>query len=258
MPLRRLPMTRMITASLVALAVLPTIPALAAEESTEGQVAAAIATLTSKDAMYTGPNGRGAAIVVLVSKPEASAAPLLNELGQNEDPQARLWVLLCMNSFEDMTVFEAGAPKIIALLQDKTFSTKFWAIKTIAKMKLKEAAEPLTQLLAAEDYLLRCAAASALGSLGDETPTPELTKLLEDPRWIVRSAAAEALGELKAAGAKPALIKALDDENLVVLRAAVYALEKITATSFDIDPRDWTQPDEALHKKIKDWIDKNK
>jgi len=186
---------------------------------------------------------------------------MLNALEKNADAQARLWLLLCINSFEDMSVFRSDSNKIVALLKDENFGTRYWAIKTVAKMKLATAMAPLTELLGGSDYLLRAAAATAVGAIGGPAaPVDKLIELLGDENMIVRSSAAESLGELKDAKAKKPLIAVLEkeDESLVVKRCAVIALEGITSSSFGIEPQDWTAGSNTIENNIKTWIAANR
>jgi len=251
--------TTLILATFLALAACSVSVAEEPEENIETQISEKIKIVTAQNVIWDGPKGRKAAIDFLARHPEASAAPLLSALQQAPDARARLWVLLCMNYFADMSVFESGSGALVELLGSDSFGTKFWAIKTAARMKLAAAIEPLEGLLASEDYLLREAAAGALGEIGRKESAEHLIKLLDDPEHMVRRAAAEALGQLKASAAKTQLIESLDpEENLVVRRAAVEALEKITGTSFDIQPRDWSPAAGEREKKIKDWIRQHK
>jgi HEAT repeat protein len=68
---------------------------------------------------------------------------------------------------------------------------------------------PLLAALRAPDAGVRCAAAAALGHLGDARATPELSRSLEDPVAPVRIAAACALGAVRDARALEALLAAL-------------------------------------------------
>ena len=260
-PRRYLMIRRTITV-LALLAAFTVSPLFAAEEEIpiEDKVAQAIEKLTAEDLMYLGPRGRKAAMEFLVKNPQAAAGPLLDALEKKKDSHARLWMLLCVNSFEDLSVFETGAARIIALLDDASFGTKYWAIKILAKMKLAAAVKPLMEFLSSDDHLLRSGAAAALGQIGGEAPVEELIKLLADSEPLVRRAAAKALGELAALNAKAPLIKTLEnqEEDLVVRRVAVEALEKITETSFNIEPREWSPVASERETKIKDWIENNK
>lgn len=250
-------MRRTTVALLALILAIPVGVAFAAEEkaSLGEQIAEAIKQLTTEDLPW---RDRKKAIDLLAQNSEASAGPLLDSIDATKNSYSRLWLLLCINNFEDMSVFEAGAAKIIKLLSDDSFGTKFWTIKTVAKMKLVAAVKPLIEMLSTEDGLLRATTATALGRIGADAPIEQLIPLLKDPQGMVRRAVAEALGELKAANAKASLIDALTDENLVVRRAAVIALEKVTGKSFNIEASDWAGALEAVEKKINNWIKANK
>jgi len=248
--------------ALVALiALVPAAFSFAAEQAAPAQdeIMKNIETLVSPESRYM-PE-RKMAMSFLARNAELAAGPLLDALEKHPDAQSRLWVLLCINSFEDLSVFRPGAAKIVALLNDDNFATKYWAIKTVGKMKLTSALAPLVEILGARDYLLRAAAASAVGAIGGATaPVDKLIALLQDEHMIVRASAAEALGELKNAKAKKPLIAVLEKEgeSLVVKRAAVIALESITAVGFDIEPQDWSTDTKERDAKIREWIARNK
>jgi hypothetical protein len=232
------------------------------EQDIKAQVRKWIETVTAEDAPWPGPEGREAAIRSLTEHPEESSGPVLDALEESRGTRPRLWILLCVNSFKDMAIFGPRADTIVKLLDDQSFGTKFWAIKTVAKMKASSAVPALTKLLQSDTYLFREAAATALGRIGGQVPVEELIKLLKDPEHMVRRAVVEALGELKPPGSKAHLIDAIkdDEHNLVVRRAIVGALEKITGSSFDIDPSEWYAPGagDKRAEKIKEWLEKNK
>jgi hypothetical protein len=72
----------------------------------------------------------------------------------------------------------------------------------------------LIQALGDSDWEVRCAAAEALGAIGDPQAVPALIKALGDSDRDVRRAAAEALGKLGDPQAVPALIQALGRSRL--------------------------------------------
>ncbi|HUS58871.1 MAG TPA: HEAT repeat domain-containing protein [Planctomycetota bacterium] len=226
-------------------------------DSVEGKVAECLKTVKSKEALVLGPTGKKAAMDFLAANAEKSAGPILDELGDAKDVGTRLWLLLTVNNFKDASVFNSGAPKILALLDDEHFGVKYWAIKTVAKMKLSDAVKPLTAMLESKVVVLRREAAVALGHINDTAVVGAVAKLLKDADESVRAAAAEALGLLKAAGAKGQLIEALKDEKLVVQQSAVAALEAITGKSFNLHRADWIGAPEERQKKINDWVKQN-
>ena len=70
----------------------------------------------------------------------------------------------------------------------------------------------------------RCAAASALGELEDETAVPQLAELLYDPDIDVQMASIKALGEIGGAEAKECLELCLNDSDETISLAAEQAL----------------------------------
>jgi HEAT repeat protein len=79
--------------------------------------------------------------------------------------------------------------------------------------------DPLLVALRDGDAGVRCAAAAALGHLGDARATPGLARCLRDPAAPVRSAAAGALGQLRDPQALAPLLQALADSRAEQERA---------------------------------------
>lgn len=84
----------------------------------------------------------------------------------------------------------------------------------------------------------RCAAAYALGKIGDEHAVDQLAKALKDGYFSVRMYAVESLGAIGHEGAIVHLIDALEDESLEIRASVVSALAKITNLFFST-PQEW-------------------
>jgi len=111
---------------------------------------------------------------------------------------------------------------LAATLGDSPQEARSSASKNILRRSLKD-----------KDAVVRAAALTALGELGDISVLPVISRCLaHDPDWRVRSAAAHALGRFKNPAAIGALTSALTDRNateaapltMVVRRAAAEAL----------------------------------
>ena len=70
------------------------------------------------------------------------------------------------------------------------------AALAVGRVGLAAGAEPLTGLLADEEFEVRQMAAFGLGLLADASARPALLKALDDPEPIVQGRAAEALGAI--------------------------------------------------------------
>jgi len=70
---------------------------------------------------------------------------------------------------------------------------------------------------------------------------PEFISALKDSDWMVRQAAAYALGEIKDPRAVKPLISALNDSHWSVRQAAAEALKEITGKDFGEDQRKWQE-----------------
>jgi HEAT repeat protein len=130
----------------------------------------------------------------------------------------------------------AGAPAIPALIQalgheTDPFADDWDAVRHAAAEALVKIGTPavpaLIQALGDSNSAVCCAAAEALGDLGDPQAVPALIQALGDSNSAVRAAAAWALGAIGDPQAVPALIQALGDDWYDVRRAAAWALGKL-------------------------------
>ena len=85
----------------------------------------------------------------------------------------------------------------------------------------------MIRALSDNDWMVRSAAAEALGSLGDKRAVDPLIKALTDDNWMVRRNAAWALGRLGDARAVDPLIAALADDYWRVRENAAGALGQL-------------------------------
>jgi HEAT repeat protein len=102
------------------------------------------------------------------------------------------------------------------------------ALEALENLRTPQFTEPLVELLSNRENWgrARAAAAMALGRMEQPGSLEALIVALGDREWLVRAAAAEALGHTGASAMEP-LLKALGDQESSVRRAAVSALGKI-------------------------------
>ena len=91
----------------------------------------------------------------------------------------------------------------------------------------KPAVAPLIEALQDEKYVVRQAAALALGDMGDPRAVEGLIERLGDASEAVRQSAAVSLGKLGAQEAVEPLIQAMSDESELVRKAAINGLGMI-------------------------------
>jgi len=123
-----------------------------------------------------------------------------------------------------------GAPAVPPLIQalgDSDWVVRRAAAEALGKLGDPQAVPALIQALGDSDSDVRAVAAEALGAIGDPQAVPALIQALGDSGWDVRRAAAEALGKLGDPQAVPALIQALGDRSENVRFAAAWALGAI-------------------------------
>jgi len=252
-------MSRKTVVSIIAALVFP-LAALSAEESTEAKVAQSIKELLDPNMPYMAPNGRKAAMAFLAQNPGASAIALVDKLEASKDPQQRLWVLLALWEFKDLSLLEPVAGKFATLVNDGNFGVQYWGIKLVGRLKAVDAVKPLIALTESKEYIVRREAALALGQIKDATANETVTKLLKDEDPTVRAAAADAIAALEIAGAKAQLVQALQakDEKVFVMKSLVTAVEKITGESLGITATEWTRDPSVWRQKVASWVKKNK
>jgi HEAT repeat protein len=91
----------------------------------------------------------------------------------------------------------------------------------------ERAVAPLIEALHDDQYVVRQAAAAALGDMGDRRAVEGLIDRLGDESEVVRQSAAVSLGKLGATEAVEPLIRAVGDESELVRKAAVNGLGMI-------------------------------
>jgi len=253
-------MTRKTVLSIIAAVLFPMAALYAADDNTDAKVAESIKQLVDPNVSYIAPNGKKAAITFLAQNPGAAAIPLVDKLEASKDPQERLWVLLALAEFKDLSLLEPIADKFAALVDDGNFGVQYWGIKLVGRLKAKDAVKPLIALTESKDYITRREAALALGQIKDPAANQAVLKLLKDAEPTVRAAAADAIAALEIAGAKAQVIQALQakDEKVFVMKSLVAAAEKVTGEPFGITANEWTGHPSVWQKKVDAWIKKNK
>jgi len=116
-------------------------------------------------------------------------------------------------------------PALLKMYEEGDAFARHGAAMALGHLKAVQAAQPMLAALAQDRPLrLRCAAAEAVGRIGDTRAAKCLLAMLEDKEGPARAAAARGLGHLGKKEAVPALVAASSDTAADVRRAAVEAL----------------------------------
>ena len=102
----------------------------------------------------------------------------------------------------------------------------FFAATSLIKAG-EPAVAPLIEALQDEKVIVRQAAASALGDMGDRRAVERLVERLGDGSEVVRQAAAVSLGKLGAKDAVEPLLRTIGDESELVRKATINGLGMI-------------------------------
>ncbi len=114
-----------------------------------------------------------------------------------------------------------AGPALAEALRDKSTNLQLAALKSLGKLKYREAAPKIRRFLSSPDPRKRRVAAQTLGQLKDEVAMAELLKIARsDTSPLVRPAAVEALGNLGNADLLPDLLPLIEDTN-AYLRATL-------------------------------------
>jgi HEAT repeat protein len=150
----------------------------------------------------------------------------------------------------------AAVPLLLAALQSPRSAKRLCALRGL-RWLLRDP-EPFLAALADDDWQVRQEALFALGGLPlAPEAVARIVLALEDPHYMVRAAAANALGRLHCSGAAEALQRTLKDENRRVKDMAAWSLKRLadpsamepllTALAADAAPTATTRAD-ALHR----------
>jgi HEAT repeat protein len=116
--------------------------------------------------------------------------------------------------------------QLVETLRDGKGMFCFFAAVGLSKAG-ESAVQPLIEALQDEQYIVRQAAAAALGDMGDKRAVEGLVERLGDASDVVRQSAAVSLGKLGAGEAVEPLLRAIGDESELVRKAVVNALGMI-------------------------------
>lgn len=148
------------------------------------------------------------------------------------------------------------APALLAALDDRKRSVRAAAARSLGRLQIVDAAQPLVEALVSgqvpngiagqalvalgpaalpelramtehPSHQLRATAIALLGLVGDSTDSPLAVRCLGDPSAEVRAAAAESLARIGGPPAEPALRSALDDRIPFVRAEAAVAVGAI-------------------------------
>lgn len=132
---------------------------------------------------------------------ESSLRPLRDVLDSASSEHARNVAAMALGQY--------GKPPADELLADAAGSARSQLqgiiAESLAAIPTPRSASALTQLLSADDALVRAKAARALGGFPDQGSAQELIAALGDGARLVRVAAAQSLGQRRVVEATPAL-----------------------------------------------------
>src|SRR5579859_395324 len=119
---------------------------------------------------------------------------------------------------------ETQVDQLVSTLGSRDEVVRVAAASALGQLGEQAPVEPLVSALGDESDLVRAAAARALGTLGDRTPLEPLLHALHDSSWRVRVAAVLALGKMGERAPIEELAVLVNDEDESVCIAAVQAL----------------------------------
>jgi hypothetical protein len=147
--------------------------------------------------------------------------------------------------------------ELCAKLGSDDFSERIEAKNGLVKMR-KAALQGLVSAMKSSNLQARCAAAQALGEIGEAGAVGALMDGLRDSEAKMRGECADALGIMRERSAVEGLISALGDPDANVRYKLKDALEKLTDKSFPEEEQKLESDPAAYQKLWADWWPKNK
>jgi HEAT repeat protein len=129
------------------------------------------------------------ALQVLALSDVDTLSPLIEFL-RGDDADLRMQAALALGEQGD----ERAIPALLAALNDSDVNVVYHAIEALGKLHALEATELLTTIAERRDFFLSFVALEALVAIGDERVTPRIVPLLDEE--LLREAAATLLGRL--------------------------------------------------------------
>ena len=125
-----------------------------------------------------------------------------------------------------------AVPVVLPLLDDADVEIQIQALGILERIGAVEARRNISTKLTDRNPVVRAAAASALGGLGDDDAVPSLLATLTDPDQTVRIHSTLALGRLKAVSAGPVFRSIVTRGNLDASerQAAIMSLGELRST----------------------------
>jgi HEAT repeat protein len=122
---------------------------------------------------------------------------------------------------------QSVTPRLVEALRDADWVVRWAAAEALGWFRDRTTVEPLTHLIRDSKWKVRVAAIRALGEIGDPAAADAIAQGLVDPHNLVREASAEALGNLGNPLAISSLVNALSDTERFVRLAAIDAIGKL-------------------------------
>lgn len=150
-----------------------------------------------------------------------TAAALAQAAADDSSPEVRQAATSALRSISDRTV-----GSLVAKLAGNLLEERIQALAALLE-EGRAAVIPLTELLCHPEPTTRCAAAEALGMLGEPACLDYLLPLVGDGESSVRLAVVRALGRIRHVRSAERLAVALEDQDPKVSGAAAAALEAL-------------------------------
>lgn len=179
-------------------------------------------TETAFERLLTGPEEEREQAAEQLMAAGKAAVPGLKRMLNSEDPDVRWWALRALAGIPE----KAAADALVEGLTDPDEDVRVCAILGAGERRLESAVEPLLALMAASKAYVRRHVGDALSKIG-EAAVPGLIEALTDSQPGVRAQAARALVPIESQQAIPALIQALDDTEPAVEHFAWEALQRM-------------------------------
>ncbi|PKK91536.1 MAG: hypothetical protein CVV64_07215 [Candidatus Wallbacteria bacterium HGW-Wallbacteria-1] len=137
-------------------------------------------------------NARYWAKVVLGRIADDDVVECLVEMFENASKEGARWAMEAL-----LEIGSRAVQSIIEAAASSKRDMRYWASKTLGKLKSPKAFDILVALLEDPNWAIRLNAVEALGELGDRRGVSNLVRMLSDDYWSIRCQAAVSIGKLE-------------------------------------------------------------
>ena len=138
---------------------------------------------------HQNPSLLNSALQVLASSDVDTLSPLL-ELLKAPHPDLRMQAALTLGDQRD----DRAAAALVHALKDEDANVRYHVIEALGKLKAEAAVDPLVEIVESRDFFLGFPALDALAKIGDTRVASRVLPLLDDE--LLRAAAVSLLGQL--------------------------------------------------------------